>query len=58
MNAAYIAIGCAFIAIGGAAMARGRRKPDELAAKNARVSGILMVLAGAIFAATGALARS
>ena len=55
MNAAYIAIGCAFIAIGGAAAARGRKGEDETQAENARLSGMLMILAGAIFAGTGVL---
>ena len=55
MNAAYIAIGCAFIAIGGAAAARGRKAEDETQAKNARLSGMLLILAGAIFAGTGVL---
>ena len=58
MNAAYIAIGCAFIAIGGAAVASGRQTEDEAKAKNARISGMLMVLAGAIFAGTGILVGS
>ena len=58
MNAAYIAIGCAFIAIGAASIARGRTAADETKAKNARISGMLMILAGAIFAATGAVVRS
>lgn len=56
MNAAYIAIGCAFIAIGGASLAGGRKADDKLKARNANLSGMLMVLAGAIFAATGAVA--
>ena len=55
MNGAYVAIGCAFIAIGGASIARGR-SGNGLTAKNARISGMLMILAGAIFAATGVLA--
>lgn len=56
MNAAYIAIGCAFFAIGAVAIARGGKAGDAAKAKNAKVSGALMMLAGAIFAATGALA--
>ena len=56
MNGAYIAIGCAFIAIGAAIAARGRKAGDETKAKNARMSGMLMILAGAIFAVTGAVA--
>ena len=56
MNGAYIAIGCAFVAIGAAMAARGRKAGDELKARNARLSAMLMILAGAIFAATGALA--
>ena len=53
MNAAYVAIGCAFIAIGGAALGRAKKAADETAAKNAKTSGMLMMLAGAIFLATG-----
>ena len=56
MNGAYIAIGCAFIAIGAASLAAARNAEDEVKAKNSRTSGLLMMLAGAIFAATGALA--
>lgn len=56
MNGAYIAIGAAFIAIGAAAAARGRKAEDETKAKNARLSGMLMILAGAIFMATGVIA--
>ena len=56
MNGAYIAIGCAFIVIGAGAAARGRKAEDPTAAKNGRLAGMLMILAGAIFAATGALA--
>lgn len=55
MNAAYVAIGCAFIAIGGGALGRARKAADETAAKNAKTSSMLMMLAGAIFFATGLL---
>lgn len=58
MNLAYIAIGCSFFAIGAVAMARSRKAGDPVKAKNAKLSGALMILAGAIFAATGALAGS
>ena len=56
MNGAYIAIGCAFIAIGAATAARGRKADDSNKANNAKISGMLMILAGAIFAVTGAVA--
>ena len=56
MNTAYIAIGAALIAIGAAMSARSKKAGDELRAKNAKVSGILMALAGAIIIATGAVA--
>jgi hypothetical protein len=56
MNGAYIAIGCAFIAIGAASAASGRKADDANKAKNAKISGMLMILAGAIFAVTGAVA--
>ena len=39
-------------------MARSRKAGDPVKAKNAKLSGALMILAGAIFAATGALAGS
>jgi len=58
MNAAYIAIGGAFIAIGAASLAQSRKAEDEAKAKNAKTSGILMMLASAIFMATGAVAKS
>ena len=53
MNAAYIAIGCAFIAIGAGALGQAKKAEDETKAKNARLSGGLMILAGFIFAVTG-----
>ena len=56
MNGAYIAIGAAFIAIGAAIGARSKKAADELHAKNAKTSGILMMLAGVIFMATGVIA--
>ena len=56
MNAAYIAIGAAFIAIGAAMGARSKKLEGELQAKNAKTSGILMMLAGAIFMVTGVIA--
>jgi len=55
MNAAYIAIGAVFIAIGAASIARGKKAEEATAAKNARLSGILLMLAGAIFMATGVI---
>jgi hypothetical protein len=58
MNAAYVAIGAAFVAIGSASLARGRQAEDETKAKNAKMSGILMMLAGGIFMATGLAAGS
>lgn len=56
MNGAYIGIGAAFIAIGSASIARAKKAQDETVAKNRRTSGILMMLAGAIFMATGVIA--
>ena len=56
MNAAYIGIGAAFIAIGSASIARAKKAQDETVAKNAKTSGILMMLAGAIFMVTGVIA--
>ena len=53
MNAAYIAIGCAFIAIGAGALGRAKKAEDATQTKNARTSGMLMILAGFIFAVTG-----
>ena len=58
MNGAYVAIGAAFVAIGGASIARGRKAEDAIRAKNAKLSGILMMVAGAIFMATGVLVGS
>ena len=46
----------AFIAIGAAMGARSKKAADELQAKNAKTSGILMMLAGVIFMATGVIA--
>jgi hypothetical protein len=56
VNAAYLAIGAAFIAIGAGSAARGRKAEDETKAKNAKLSGMLMILAGTIFMATGVVA--
>jgi predicted transporter len=56
MNAAYIAIGAAFIAIGATMGARAKKAEDLLQAKNAKLSGALMMLAGLIFMATGVVA--
>jgi drug/metabolite transporter (DMT)-like permease len=56
VNPAYIAIGAALVAIGGALMSRGRAAADGTPEKNYRIAGMLMMLAGAIFLATGALA--
>ena len=56
MNGAFIAIGGAFIAIGATSLATAKKAEDEVKAKNSRTSGMLMMLAGTIFAATGALA--
>lgn len=56
MNGAYVAIGAAFVAIGSASIARGKKAGDEAQAKNAKTSGMLMILAGGIFMATGIIA--
>ena len=56
MNATYVAIGAAFVAIGSASIASSRKAEDGLKAKNSKVGGILMMVAGGIFMATGALA--
>lgn len=53
MNAAYVAIGCAFIAIGAGALGQAKKAEDATKAKNARMAGGLMILAGFIFAVTG-----
>jgi hypothetical protein len=58
VNAAYIAIGCAFIAIGAASIARSKKAAEPTVAKNRRTSGILLMLAGVIVMATGAIAGS
>jgi hypothetical protein len=57
VNSAYIAIGAALIAVGAATLARGR-KADPATAKGARTPGVIMLLAGVIFIAIGAIARS
>jgi len=56
MNGAYIGIGAALIAIGAVMGARSNKAEDELRARNAKVSAILMALAGVIFIATGVIA--
>jgi hypothetical protein len=56
MNGAYIAIGAAFVAIGAAMGARSKKAADEIRARNRRTSGILMMLAGVVFMATGVIA--
>ena len=52
MNAAYIAIGAVFVILGAGSLAASKKAEDETKAKNARLSGILMMLAGVIFMAT------
>ena len=44
MKGAYIAIGCAFIAIGAATAAQGKKADDVNKAKNAKISGMLMII--------------
>ena len=56
MNGAYIGIGAALIAIGAAMGARSKKAADETQAKNAKLSGGLMMLAGVVFMATGVIA--
>lgn len=58
MNAAYVAIGGALVAIGAAALARSRTSEDATRGKNKRVAGILLTLAGAIFMGTGVVVGS
>jgi hypothetical protein len=53
VNVTYIAIGGALIAIGAGALGRAKKAADPVAAKNAKLSGGLMILAGFIFAVTG-----
>ena len=56
MNVAYIGVGAAFVAIGSASLAASRKAEDEAKARNARLSGILMLIAGVIFMATAVAA--
>jgi len=56
MNAAYIAIGAVFVILGAGSLAASKKAEDETKAKNARLSGILMMLAGVIFMATAVAA--
>jgi len=56
MNAAYIAIGAVFVILGAGSLAASKKAEDEAKAKNARLSGILMMLAGVIFMATAVAA--
>ena len=56
MSAAYIAIGAAFVVIGGGSLAASKKATDEAKARNARLSGILMLIAGVIFMGTAVAA--
>ena len=56
MNGVYIGIGAVFIAIGSASIARSRKAGEAITARNRRTSGILMMVAGVIFMATGVIA--
>ncbi|MCL6699150.1 hypothetical protein LZ496_10210 [Sphingomonas sp. NSE70-1] len=56
MNASYVAIGAAFVAIGAGSLAASKKAEDETKAKNSKLAGILMMVAGGIFMATGAAA--
>ena len=57
MNPAFFAIGCAFVAIGAASLGRAKKAEDETARKNAKLSGMLMMLAGAMFMVSGVIAK-
>ena len=56
MNAAYVAIGAVFVALGAASIAKARKGEEGMKAQNSKIAGMLMMLAGGIFMATGALA--
>ena len=56
MNAAYVAVGAAFIASGAGSLAASKKAEEETKAKNAKLSGLLMILAGVIFMATAVVA--
>ena len=58
MNAAYIAIGALFVILGAGSFAASRKAEGETKAKNAKLSGMLMMLAGVIFMATAVVAGS
>ena len=58
MNAAYIAIGALFVVLGAGSLAASRKAEEETKAKNAKLSGMLMMLAGVIFMATAVVAGS
>ena len=60
MNATYVAIGAAFLAIAGTMQVQAGKadaaNPDAvLAAKGRRLSGVLFIVAGAIFLTLGVL---
>ncbi|WP_310467866.1 hypothetical protein [Sphingomonas sp.] len=62
MNATYVAIGAAFIAIAATMLVQARKadaaNPDAaLAAKGQRLSGAMFIVAGAIFITLGLLGK-
>jgi hypothetical protein len=54
MSVAIIIVGAALIAAGAATLAR-REKADPATANSTRTPGVVMILAGTVFIATGAI---
>ena len=57
MNATFIAIGALFVVLGAGALGRAKKADDPAAAKGSRLSGILFIVAGLIFALAGLLSK-
>jgi multisubunit Na+/H+ antiporter MnhG subunit len=57
MNAAFIALGAVFIALGAGAFVRARQVVDAKAAQGSRVAGAMFLFAGAAFMVAGAMSR-
>jgi len=52
VNAAYLGIGAALLGIGASLIARSKKVGDAMQARNKRLSGILLIMSGAVFIAT------
>lgn len=58
MNAAYVALGAVFMALGGAQMARARNSDDPPFIRAKRMSGAFFIMAGVAFIGIGIIMKA